>query len=221
MEQFLTRRALLRGSVTLGAAAFLPLNLFAQEIALTPRLTEGPFYPDKLPLDTDNDLIIVNKSLTPAIGVVTHLTGRVLDKSGNPIKDALVEIWQVDSKGVYIHTADSSRRQRDKNFQGFGRCTTNAKGAYRFRTIKPVPYAGRTPHIHVKVKKGQRELLTTQIFVNGHPQNKTDMVLRGLRDAFDRELVLVDFKPIKESKIGEVSASFDIVVGVTPQDRRR
>src|SRR5207249_2881502 len=104
------------------------------------------------------------------------------------------------------------------NFQGFGRFTTGKTGDYRFRTIKPVPYTGRTPHIHVKVKKGERELLTTQIFVNDHPQNRGDMVLRGIRDLVDRELVLVDFKPIKESKIGELSAKFDIVIGHTPQE---
>jgi protocatechuate 3,4-dioxygenase beta subunit len=207
--------------LTLGALAFLTPYQFAEELARTPRLTEGPFYPDKLPLDTDNDLIIVNKSLTPAVGVVTHLTGRVLDTNGSAIKDAVVEIWQVDGKGVYLHTADSSRRKRDTNFQGFGRCTTTAKGGYRFRTIKPVPYPGRTPHIHVKVKKGRRELVTTQIFINGHPQNNPDMVLGGIRDPFDRELVLVDFKPIKDSKIGELSANFDIVVGLTPSDQRR
>ena len=88
-----------------------------------------------------------------------------------------------------------------------------------------MPYTGRTPHIHVKVKKGARELLTTQLFVNGHPQNRSDGVFRGLRDPIERELVLVDFKPIKESRIGELSARFDIVVGLTPAepeaDRRR
>ena len=218
---FLTRRGFLHGSLALGALAFTTRGLFAEELARTPRLTEGPFYPDKLPLDTDNDLIIVNNSITPAVGEVTHLTGKVLDTSGSPIKDATVEIWQVDAKGVYLHSADSSRRQRDSNFQGFGSFTTGSKGEYRFRTIKPVPYTGRTPHIHVKVKKGGRELLTTQIFVNGHAQNKGDMVLGGIRDAIDRELVLVDFKPIKESKIGELSARFDIVVGATPADRPR
>ena len=114
---------------------------------------------------------------------------------------------------MYIHTADSSRRQRDTHFQGFGRFTTASTGEYRFRTIKPVPYTGRTPHIHVKVKKGDRELITTQIFINGHPQNKRDMVLAGVTDPFERELVLVDFEPIKESKIGELSAKFDIVIG--------
>src|SRR5262249_22296479 len=109
---------------------------------------------------------------------------------------------------------------KDENFQGFGRFTTGTKGEYRFRTIKPVPYPGRTPHIHVKVKKGNRELLTTQIFIAGHQQNANDGVLRGIRDSFERELVQVDFKPVKDSKIGELAARFDIVIGVTPSDRR-
>src|SRR5438876_3634532 len=174
-DPFLTRRDWLRGGLALGTAAFLTPGVFAEELARTPRLTEGPFYPDRLPLDTDNDLIIVNNSVTPAVGEVTHLTGRVLGVSGEPIRDAVVEIWQVDNKGVYLHSADSGRRQRDTNFQGFGRFETSSKGEYRFRTIKPVTYPGRTPHIHVKVKKGDRELLTTQIFISGHAQNKTDM----------------------------------------------
>ena len=212
------------GGMALGMAWWWTPGVFAEELALTPRLTEGPFYPDKLPLDTDNDLLIVNNSITPAVGEVTHLTGRILDAKGTPIKDATIEIWQVDSKGVYLHSADSGRRQRDENFQGFGRFTTGASGEYRFRTIKPVPYPGRTPHIHVKVKKGDRELLTSQIFVNGHPQNNGDGVYNGIRDPIDRELVLVDFKPIKESKVGELAARFDIVLGKTPDDgpeRRR
>src|SRR5438105_6000802 len=80
---------------------------FAEELLLPPRQTEGPFYPDKLPLDTDNDLMIVNDSLTPAVGEITHLSGRILDGRGEPIRNALVEIWQVDSNGVYLHTRDN------------------------------------------------------------------------------------------------------------------
>ncbi len=218
IHPFLSRRDLLRGGLALGTAAFFVPGAFAEELSRTPRLTEGPFYPDKLPLDTDNDLLIVNDSITPAVGEVTRLTGRVLSTSGEPVRDAVVEIWQVDAKGVYLHSADSGRRQRDTNFQGFGRCTTSGKGEYSFRTVKPVPYPGRTPHIHVKVKKGDRELLTTQLFVNGHPQNQRDVVFRGIRDPIDRELVLVDFRPIKDSRIGELAARFDIVLGVTPSD---
>jgi protocatechuate 3,4-dioxygenase beta subunit len=220
-----TSRRVFLSTLTLGATAFSVRGAFAEELTRTPRMTEGPFYPDKLPLDTDNDLIIVNNSITPAVGEITHLSGKILDVKGYPINNAVIEIWQVDNKGVYIHSADSGHRQRDTNFQGFGRFVTGSAGEYYFRTIKPVPYTGRTPHIHVKVKKGGRELLTTQIFVNGHPQNRTDGVLGGVRDPFDRELVLVDFKPMKESKIGELTAHFDIVIGVTPadpaEDRRR
>jgi protocatechuate 3,4-dioxygenase beta subunit len=216
IDPFLTRRGLLRGGLALGATAFFTSGAFAEELARTPRLTEGPFYPRQLPLDTDNDLIIINKSVTPAVGEITHLTGRVLGMNGDPVREVVVEIWQVDNRGVYLHSADSGRRQRDTNFQGFGRATTNKNGEYRFRTIKPVPYPGRTPHIHFKVKRGDRELLTTQLFVYGHPQNRTDGVLRGVRDPIDRELVMIDFRPMRESRIGELSARFDIVLGRTP-----
>src|SRR5213080_257014 len=93
-----------------GVSAFFTVpGLFAEELARTPAMTEGPFYPDRLPLDTDNDLIILGNSMTPAIGEITHLTGRVLDASGSPIRDAVVEIWQCDGRGVYLHSADSAR----------------------------------------------------------------------------------------------------------------
>jgi protocatechuate 3,4-dioxygenase beta subunit len=217
IDSFLDRRGMLRGGLALGAMALFAPGAFAEQLARTPRLTEGPFYPDKLPLDTDNDLLVVNDAITPAVGEITHLTGRVLGPGGEPVRGAVVEIWQVDNRGVYLHSADSGSRERDANFQGFGRCVTSGKGEYRFRTIKPVPYTGRTPHIHVRVKKGDRELLTTQLFVNGHPQNKSDGIFLSIGDPLDRELVLVDFKPIKESKIGELAAQFDIVLGTTPQ----
>jgi len=221
MDSFLTRRHFLGGGLALGATALFTPGVFAQELACTPRLTEGPFYPDRLPLDTDNDLVIVNNSITPAVGEIAHLTGRVLSTSGEPLRNVVVEIWQVDGRGVYLHSADSGRRQRDTNFQGFGRFTTNARGEYRFRTIKPVPYPGRTPHIHVIVKRGERRLLTTQLFINGHPQNRRDGIFRAIRDPFDRELVLVDFVPVRGSRIGELSARFDIVIGATPDEERR
>jgi protocatechuate 3,4-dioxygenase, beta subunit len=219
---FPNRRTILRALAS-GTAAFTTPGLFAEELALarTPPLTEGPFYPDRLPLDTDNDLLIINDHITPAVGEIAHVTGRVLGPNGSPVRNAVVEIWQCDAKAVYIHTADGGRKQdqQDKNFQGFGRFTTGSKGEYYFRTIKPVPYPGRpAPHIHFKVKKGRRELLTTQLFVNGHPGNERDGVFGGLWDLVDRELVLIDFKPIRESRIGELSAHFDIVLGRTPDE---
>src|SRR6202453_2330024 len=142
MEPLLSRRSVLAGGLALGTLALATPGVFAEELSRTPRLTGGPFYPDRLPIDTDNDLLIVNNSITPAVGEVTHLTGRVLSRSGEPVAGAIVEIWQVDNRGVYLHTGDSSGRQRDTNFQGFGRCSTSRKGEYYFRTIKPVPYPG-------------------------------------------------------------------------------
>src|ERR1700676_3157369 len=144
------RRLFLGGSLALGvgAATFSTVRgAFAEQLAKTPRLTEGPFYPPKLPLDTDNDLLIINDSITPAVGDVTHLSGRILDAKGDPVRNALVEIWQVDAKAVYLHTGDSGKKKRDENFQGFGRFLTGSSGEYYFRTIKPVVYPGRTPHI--------------------------------------------------------------------------
>src|SRR5438477_10385727 len=104
IDPLLTRRGVLRGGLALGALALFTPGVFAEQLARTPRLTEGPFYPDKLPLDTDNDLLLVNDAITPAVGEVTHLTGRVLGPSGEPIRDAVVEIWQVDNRGVYLHS---------------------------------------------------------------------------------------------------------------------
>jgi protocatechuate 3,4-dioxygenase beta subunit len=212
-----TRRLFL-GSAALAASAWTVPGVFADILTKTPRQTEGPFYPDKLPLDTDNDLILVNDTITPAVGEITHLTGKILDEKGDPIRNALVEIWQCDAKGVYLHTKDSGGKkdQQDKHFQGFGRFLTGSKGEYYFRTIKPVPYPGRTPHIHFKVKKGGKELLVTQCYVKGHPGNEKDGIYRSVKDPKALEAITVEFAPMKGSKAGELAAAFDLVLGVTP-----
>lgn len=207
------------GQVAFGAAAFSTPGLFAEQLTRTPFQTEGPFYPDNLPLDTDNDLLIINDAITPAIGEVTHLTGKLMDEKGNPLRSALVEIWQVNAKGSYIHSQDPSRDERDPNFQGFGRFMTSSTGEYYFRTIKPVPYTGRTPHIHFKVKQKGRPEFTTQCYIKGHPQNDRDGIFRRAAATPEaREAIAIEFKPIEDSKIGELAARFDIVLGVTPQD---
>ncbi len=217
-----TRRHFLRAASISTAGLALPSfwrapGAFAEALTLTPAQTEGPFYPDRLPLDTDNDLIIVNDHVTPAIGEITHLTGKLLDASGNPIRNALVEIWQVDGNGVYLHTR-SRGEQRDANFQGFGRFLTGSTGEYYFRTVKPVPYPGRTPHIHFKVKQNGADEFTTQCYIKGERRNNRDGIYRNLGGGKERDAVTADFKPLKNSKIGELEASFDIVLGVTPRE---
>jgi protocatechuate 3,4-dioxygenase beta subunit len=195
-------------------------GMFAEELTKTPAQTEGPFYPNKLPLDTDNDLIIINDNITPGIGEITHLTGKVLDAKGEPVNNAVVEIWQCDAKGVYLHTNDSDGKKDklDKNFQGFGRFVTGKSGEYYFRTIKPVPYPGRTPHIHFKIKKGRKELLTTQLYVKGEPGNPKDFIWNSVKDAKQKDAITVDFEKVKNSKIGELAANFVIVLGMTPAE---
>ncbi|MGH9385536.1 MAG: intradiol ring-cleavage dioxygenase [Vicinamibacterales bacterium] len=211
-----TRREFLGMLTAAAATALWTPGVFAQELVRTPRQTEGPFYPDRLPLDTDNDLILLSDRLTPAVGEVTHLSGRILGPTGEPVPNAVVEIWQVDHNGAYLHSRTANANKRDANFQGFGRFETASDGQYRFRTIKPVPYPGRTPHIHFKLKKADRELLTTQCYVKGAAGNERDGLLRSIRDERARAAVIVDFAPMPGSRIGELTARFDIVLGVTP-----
>lgn len=219
MSQFLrhpTRREFLN-TLAWSSAMLTTPGLFAEELLRTPAQTEGPFYPDKLPLDTDNDLLIVNDKITPAVGEVTHLTGRILDSKGNPVRNAVVEIWQCDSNGSYLHTKSGNRDKYNANFQGFGRFLTGSTGEYYFRTIKPVPYPGRTPHIHFKIKKANKDLLTTQCYIKGHAGNERDGILRNMKNPAERDALLVDFTPIVDSKIGELAAKFDLILGQTPE----
>jgi protocatechuate 3,4-dioxygenase, beta subunit len=209
------RREFLR-RLSLGAALFTVPGAFAEELARTTRVEEGPFYPTRLPLDTDNDLLIINDAITPAVGKITHLSGRLLDTRGEPIRNALIEVWQVDSNGTYLK-ARTSQRPYDANFQGFGRFLTGSTGEYYFRTIQPVGYEFRpAPHIHFAVKMRGRGKWTTQLFIKGHPGNLQDGLYRGL-GAAKAKSVTVDFAPVRTSRIGELAARFDIIMGFTPE----
>ena len=212
-----TSRRTFLSRLALGTALFAVPGAFAEELARTPRQTEGPFYPDKLPLDTDNDLLIINDAITPTVGEVTYLSGRILDSRGEPLHNALIEIWQVDHKGAYLHSKSANHANRDTNFQGFGRFLAGSTGEYFFRTIKPVPYPGRTPHIHFAVKLRGRDKFTTQCYVRGEPGNNTDGILNAIRDPRARDSVIVPFAPIKGSRAGELGARFDIILGFTAE----
>ena len=213
----LSRRSFVSSSIKVAPFFCVP-GLMAETLTLTPRQTEGPFYPDKMPLDTDNDLIIINDSLTPAVGTVAYLSGKVTDIKGNAQRNALVEIWQVDNHGIYLHSRGGSREKLDSNFQGYGRFLTDSKGRYSFRTLKPSPYGGRTPHIHIAVSTKGKRVLTTQCYVKNEPRNQKDFILQREKDTKARDSLVVPFNPLKDSKVGEVSARFDIVLGFTPTD---
>lgn len=172
----------------------------------TPSQTEGPFYPLTLPADHDHDLLR-NGLLRYAQGQPAQVDGTVRDTAGRPLAGAVVEIWQCDHDGHYHHPGDGARA--DKAFQGFGSVTVAADGRYAFRTIRPVAYSNRTPHIHVKVKLGPRTLLTTQLYVQGDPHNERDFLWRNLRDAPDRAALTV---PFQQASDGSLQARFPIVV---------
>jgi protocatechuate 3,4-dioxygenase beta subunit len=168
--------------------------------------TEGPFYPVRLPLDDDADLTR-NGTQTPRRGQPVQLDGRLVDLRGRPLAGLQVEIWQCDADGHYHHPGDGDRA--DPGFQGWGRTRVDADGRWRFRTLRPTPYTGRTPHIHVKVKDGARELLTTQLYVAGEPGNERDGLYRSIRDARDRAALTVSFEPGPQGPVGQARLVLD------------
>jgi protocatechuate 3,4-dioxygenase beta subunit len=198
---------ILAGGSVLAAAA-LP----ASAALLTPRQSAGPFYPAELPLDDDNDLIHVGEGGTVAKGQACDLRGRLLDPGGRPLRDTRIEIWQCDANGRYRHPRDPGRQAIDPGFQGFGHTVTDAQGRYRFLTIRPVPYPGRTPHIHVAVYPDGERPFVTQLYVAGEARNAEDFLYQRI-PVEQRGLVTAAFEPTVSSA-AELSARWDIVIGV-------
>jgi protocatechuate 3,4-dioxygenase beta subunit len=132
---------------------------------VTPADAEGPYYPPQRPPTAANNLRAV-AGQRPAEGTPLDLEGRVLDAAGKTLAGVLVEIWQTDARGNYIHPRAplQSGSARDPGFAGYGRSVTDAQGRWRFATVRPVGYFGRPPHIHVKLWLGGREVLTTQLY---------------------------------------------------------
>ncbi len=212
MTSSLSRRRFVVSGVAAAGLAVPARVKAAADLMATPRQSEGPFYPDRLPLDTDNDLVSVDGRSDSAGGIVTHVFGRVRDRRGQPIAGARIEIWQCDALGRYIHSGDAARGPRDVSFQGFGRTVSEADGGYRFRTIKPVPYPGRTPHIHFAVQAGDFRRLITQMYIEGEPLNQVDMLLRRVRDPDARRALIVPLRPVPAIESDALGGRFDIVL---------
>ena len=203
-----TRRRVLVGLAGLLVAA---PAMAAFPLQPTPRQTPGPFYPRNKPLDDDSDLTRVQGEDGVAEGQITELSGRLLDVNGRPITNARVEIWQCDARGRYRHPRDSSPQPVDERFQGFGHSITDSSGDYRFRTIRPVQYPGRTPHIHMAVFTQDAAPFVTQLYVAGEPRNAQDFLFNSM-PVERRHLVLAEFVPIHHPQVA-FRASFDIVLG--------
>ncbi len=182
-ERSTTRRGILASG--LGAMGTVALTRPLAAAGLTPDATEGPFYPTPAMrrADVDNDLVRIIGAVREAGGEVITLRGRLTDTDDTPLAGYRVEIWRCDMNGKYLHTGDRQAIDFDAAFQGFGHDITGPDGSYSFRTIKPVTYPGRTPHIHVKVFNGKTEVLTTQFYIAGHPANRRDRIFNRLSKA--------------------------------------
>lgn len=203
------RRMLLRGSLAAALGGLVPATARAA-LKATPRQTEGPFYPVTLPLDRDNDLLLVDGQTALAAGTPLHLFGEVVDASGQALPGTLVEIWQCDAKGVYRHPGDREG-EHDPDFQGYGQTLTDEQGAWRFRTIRPVAYPGRTPHIHFKLTAADGRSLTTQMYLADEPLNLRDGIYRRLGE--NAALVTVALAPADDLDPGALTGQFRIVLG--------
>ena len=211
-EAPIERRAVLAGVGAVLIARPVSALAAGSSLIVTPGQTEGPFYPVSFPADMDADLVRVQGRSTQAMGQVTHVSGRVLDRHGEIVRGAMVEIWQCDARGIYNHPRAPGQGRHDAGFQGYGRTEIDSASRYAFRTIRPVAYPGRTPHIHFKVHVPGVGRLTTQLYVAGEPQNATDGVLNAIRDRGARESVIVRLEDAGDIEAGALKGTFDIVL---------
>ncbi len=207
------RRKVLAASAPLILSAAMPGSAAAAALLPTPRQALGPFYPLTFPLDRDADLVQVEGRMERAAGVVTHVFGRVTDTDGRPQPGARIEIWQCNAFGRYHHPRAPATGPIDENFQSYGFTVTDSDGAYRFRTIRPVPYPGRAPHIHFAVQGPGFDRLITQMYVAGEPDNARDGLLGSVRNPDARARLIVPLQAAPELEADALAGTFDIVLG--------
>lgn len=199
-----------RRSFVIASTAFIAaVPAAASQRLPTPASTEGPFFPDRMPADTDSDLTRI-AGQAAARGTPLAITGQVLTVDGTALPGARIEIWQCDADGRYLHSASSGDRGIDPGFQGYGLAVAGAGGAFEFRTIVPVPYGGRTPHIHARLVAPNGRRLTTQIYLPGHAMNEDDFLYSRLGGAAAKRAASLVETAGKEP--GTRAGTFDFVL---------
>ena len=209
---FVPRRRMLAALPALAAMALLPIvRSGAQVPSLTPTpgQVEGPFYPKTFPADRDSDLTQIVGRSARALGTPLYLSGRVQSRDGRPLANVTVELWQCDVYGRYHHAGDDGQ-PRDENFQGYGVATTDTEGRYAFKTIRPVAYGGRPPHLHVKLRAPGTGALTTQLYVAGDSV-EGDVVL-GSSPKGTLARLAIALTPDPKHEGGALAATFDFVL---------
>lgn len=200
-----------RAMLTAVPAVLLPKLVHAATGA-TPSAAEGPYYPVALPADHDNDLVRDESSVRQAGAEILHLAGSLKDTAGNPIGGGLIDIWQCDVNGVYLHPRSPGYDGFDLAFQGIGQAATDEAGQFSFRTIVPAPYPGRTPHIHLKAYVDGREVLTTQYYLSGHPLNIGDGLFNRM-SAAEQARQTMTLHPNSSGGIASHVTEIEVVVG--------
>ena len=201
----------IRNNVFVGHGAIILPGVSLGELIRTPWQGEGPFYPDRIPEDTDNDLVKNGHSTIEAGGKILNLMGSLVNRDSKPIKGMTAEIWQTDMNGVYLHTGSFRSKMRDDQFQGFGRSITDRNGHFFFRTIIPVEYPGRTPHIHLKLWNERENVLTTQLYIQGHSLNKEDFLFKRMTIA-EQKINSMKLLPTQTNDSTEYVTSVRLVV---------
>jgi protocatechuate 3,4-dioxygenase, beta subunit len=202
------RRRLLLGAA---AAAFPTARgaLAADALMPTPPQTEGPFYPTRIPVDRDADLTQVAGNSAAAQGTRLYLSGRALARAGAPLTGATIELWQCDVFGRYHHVGWDNP-PRDDGFQGYGVVVTDSDGRYAFKTIRPVAYSGRIPHLHIRVRTANGAALTTQIYMRGDAIAGDPVLASSPKGTYER--LAMALAPVSGHEAGALAGTFDIVV---------
>lgn len=216
----LTRRDLTRQlSIAAGVATLSPALAIAKAIEPTPAQVEGPFYPVVEQADKDLDLTLIEGHSETATGEVILVRGQVFDTRAQPLKNALVDVWQANHHGRYAHPDDKNPAPLDPHFQGWGIIRTDENGWYNIKTIKPAPYplsavsesGWRPRHIHFKVSQPGFDSLITQMYFRGDPLLAQEEELLRLPEA-RREVLIADATP---DASGLPLYQFDIVLTLT------